>query len=225
MCRMPQRNLSLKMEPALCRMRQQGFSLKPEPALCRMRQQGFSLKPEPALYRMRHQGLSLEKEPALCRVPQPVLRRLHQQGFSLIETLVALLLFSLSFSALMQYQLALADGFQRQWQQRSAWRYAHQLLLGQPLPTGWQGQRLQQPGPAGCQLLAARVVSPAGRRAELTQLRCAEPPDGTARQRRGRYRPAGISMFKVAAGGNGTAGSRCDMFIAGRTGYSSPPEK
>ncbi|KQN64825.1 prepilin-type N-terminal cleavage/methylation domain-containing protein [Erwinia sp. B116] len=109
-------------------------------------------------------------------MPEPASDRPDQQGFSLIETLVALLLFSLSFSALMQYQLALADGFQRQWQQRSAWRNAHQLLLGQAVPGGWQGQRLQQPGPAGCQLLTARVVSPAGRRAELTQLRCAESP-------------------------------------------------
>lgn len=36
----------------------------------------------------------------------------NQLGFSLPETLVALLLFACSLTALLQYQLALAKGFQ-----------------------------------------------------------------------------------------------------------------
>lgn len=144
--------------------------MKLKPVICRPQQYSLRMQPDSDLRRAHQQGGRL--------IPEPASDRPDQQGFSLIETLVALLLFSLSFSALMQYQLALADGFQRQWQQRSAWRNAHQLLLGQAVPGGWQGQRLQQPGPAGCQLLTVRVVSPAGRRAELTQLRCAESPGG-----------------------------------------------
>lgn len=95
----------------------------------------------------------------------------NQRGFSLIETLFALLLFSLSITALMRYQQVLADGFQQQWQQRSAWRNARQLLQGNPLE-GWQAQLQQQNGPDGCQMMMAKTVSPAGRKAELVQLRC-----------------------------------------------------
>lgn len=97
--------------------------------------------------------------------------RRNQRGFSLVETLFALLLFSLSIMALMRYQLVLAEGFQQQWQQRSAWRNARQLLQGNPLE-GWQAQVQQKGGPEGCQLLMAKTVSPSGRRAELVQLRC-----------------------------------------------------
>ncbi|ROR13205.1 prepilin-type N-terminal cleavage/methylation domain-containing protein [Erwinia sp. JUb26] len=95
----------------------------------------------------------------------------NQRGFSLVETLFALLLFSITITALMRYQLVLADGFQQQWQQRSAWRNARQLLQGNPLEGG-QAQLHQESGPEGCQLLIAKTISPAGRRAELTQLRC-----------------------------------------------------
>lgn len=95
----------------------------------------------------------------------------NQQGFSLVETLFALLLFSLSITALMHYHLALAEGFQRQWQQRTALRSAWQLLQGNPLE-GWQTQLQQQTGPEGCQLLTAKTVSPAGQKAELVALRC-----------------------------------------------------
>lgn len=58
----------------------------------------------------------------------------NEQGFSLVETLFALLLFSLSFTALMHYQQALGLGFQQQWLQREAWRNAQQRLEGQQMP-------------------------------------------------------------------------------------------
>lgn len=96
---------------------------------------------------------------------------MNEQGFSLVETLFALLLFSLSFTALMQYQQALGVGFQQQWQQREAWRNALQRLEGHE-PPGWRTTLHSRGGPAGCLLLTAEVVSPAGRRAELTRLRC-----------------------------------------------------
>lgn len=94
-----------------------------------------------------------------------------QQGFSLPETLVALLLFSSSLTALMQYQLALAKGFQLQAQQREAWRYALQRFEGYQ-PQGWQTTLAQLPGAAGCPQFTAAVKSPLGRKAQLTLLRC-----------------------------------------------------
>lgn len=95
----------------------------------------------------------------------------NQMGFSLPETLVALLLFACSLTALLQYQLALAKGFQQQAQQREAWRYALQRFEGYQ-PANWQSAVVQQVGPANCPLLTATVVSPLGRQAQLTLLRC-----------------------------------------------------
>ncbi len=101
----------------------------------------------------------------------PMSRR-SQHGFSLPEVLFALLLFSLSLTALLQYQRALTLGFAQQWQQRQAWRYAAQRIEGQEI-AGWQTQLLTQPGPGGCQLLTAQVRGSLGREARLTTLRCA----------------------------------------------------
>ncbi|ATZ12494.1 prepilin-type N-terminal cleavage/methylation domain-containing protein [Erwinia amylovora] len=99
----------------------------------------------------------------------------NQRGFSLVETLFALLLFSVSLTALMKYQQVLGQGFQQHWQQREAWRQAFQRLQGN-LPvnetTGWHSQLSSRSGPAGCRLLSAQVTSPAGRQAALTQLNC-----------------------------------------------------
>lgn len=95
----------------------------------------------------------------------------NQQGFSLPETLVALLLFACSLTALMHYQLALAKGFQLQAQQREAWRYALQRFEGYQ-PDDWQSSVVQQMGPANCPLLTATVISPLGRQAQLALLQC-----------------------------------------------------
>lgn len=97
----------------------------------------------------------------------------RQQGFSLVEMLFALLLFSLSYTALLHYQQALAQSFHWQWQQREAWRQAYQRLQGKA-PPDWQTQQRTHSGPPGCRRVTALVISPAGRRAELTQLYCDE---------------------------------------------------
>ncbi|WP_455820370.1 prepilin-type N-terminal cleavage/methylation domain-containing protein [Pseudomonas cerasi] len=99
--------------------------------------------------------------------------RMQQQGFSLVEILFALLLFSLSYTALLHYQHALGQGFHWQWQQRDAWRQAFQRLEGKET-AGWQTQQQSRRGPHGCQLITVQAISPAGRRAELTQLQCDE---------------------------------------------------
>ncbi|WP_312046554.1 prepilin-type N-terminal cleavage/methylation domain-containing protein [Erwinia sp.] len=93
------------------------------------------------------------------------------QGFSLPETLVALLLFSISSLALIQYQLALGRGFQLQQQQREAVRLARQRFEGYQAP-GWQTTLEQQTLTGSCLLLTSRVISPVGAKAALSQLRC-----------------------------------------------------
>lgn len=97
----------------------------------------------------------------------------RQQGFSLPETLVALALFASSLVALMHYHTALVKGFQLQAEQKEAWRYAWQRFEGYQ-PPRWQSSLTQQPAFSGCQLLTSSVVSPLGREAKLTLLRCPE---------------------------------------------------
>lgn len=99
--------------------------------------------------------------------------RTQQQGFSLVEILFSLLLFSLSYTALLHYQQALGQGFHWQWQQSDAWRQAFQRLQGKET-AGWQTHQQSRSGPHGCQLVTVQAISPAGRRAELTQLQCDE---------------------------------------------------
>lgn len=99
--------------------------------------------------------------------------RQKQRGFSLPETLFAVLLFSLSITALLSLQRALGQGFQQQWQQREAWRQAFQRLQGNE-GSGWQSQLSSRTGPLGCQLLTAQVTSPSGRHAALTRLSCGQ---------------------------------------------------
>lgn len=84
---------------------------------------------------------------------------------------MALLLFSLSSLALVQYQLALGRSFQLQLQQREAVRLARQRFEGYQAP-GWQTTLEQQTLTGSCVLLTSRVISPAGAKAALTQLRC-----------------------------------------------------
>jgi len=99
------------------------------------------------------------------------MRSERQRGFSLAEVLFALLLFSLSLTALLQYQRVLTQGFALQWQQRQAWRYAAQRIEGLAVE-GWQTELQQQSGPEGCVLLTAQARGVLGREARLTTLRC-----------------------------------------------------
>jgi len=100
----------------------------------------------------------------------------EQDGFSLPETLVALLLFTLSFTALMHYQLALSTGAQQQMQQREAWQMAWLHFEGYQA-IGWQSSLVRQPGPTGCTLLQVTATSPLGRKAELSRLQCQSVTD------------------------------------------------
>lgn len=95
----------------------------------------------------------------------------RQHGFSLPETLVALLLLTLSISTLMRYQLVLAQGFVRQTEQREAWRQAASGFEGYQAH-GWQTELTEQAGPGGCRVRVSTATGPTGRRAQLMLLQC-----------------------------------------------------
>ncbi|MBS6058394.1 MAG: prepilin-type N-terminal cleavage/methylation domain-containing protein [Mixta calida] len=95
------------------------------------------------------------------------------RGFSVIETLLALLLFAIGLTALLHYQQALTQGFYRQWQQREAWRIAALRLQGEE-SEGWAATLQTLPGPEGCQLWQTSVARPALPLITLSQLRCDE---------------------------------------------------
>lgn len=89
------------------------------------------------------------------------------------ETLLALLLFAISLTALLHYQRMLAEGFYQQWQQREAWRVAARRLQAQE-SAGWQTSLHALPGVEVCLLWQATASRPALAAVTLTELRCEE---------------------------------------------------
>ena len=71
------------------------------------------------------------------------------RGFSVVETLLALLLFAIGLTALLHYQQALTQGFYRQWQQQEAWRIAALRLQ----------EKRAKAGPPRCKRCRGRRVS------------------------------------------------------------------
>lgn len=104
-------------------------------------------------------------------IPRVVFLMKPEAGFSLVETLLALLLFAISLTALLHYQRLLTEGFYLQWQQREAWRVAARRLQGQE-SAGWQTTLQQLPGAEGCQLWQATASRPALAAVTLSQLHC-----------------------------------------------------
>lgn len=102
---------------------------------------------------------------------KPCVSRMNsQRGFSLPEALVALLLFTLSCTTLLNYQQTLAKGFQQQVEQRESWRRAWLRFEGYQGPN-WQTS-LSQEHLQGCSMLTASAVSHGGQHASLSQLHC-----------------------------------------------------
>ncbi|ATA20832.1 prepilin peptidase dependent protein C [Gibbsiella quercinecans] len=105
-----------------------------------------------------------------------------QRGFSLLEVLVAALLFAVSLLGLLQYQQVLLQGFQRQWQYRQAWALAHRQLesvaaSGQtenaaPLPAGWQADMQRVIVDPPCQRVVVRIRTPLRQEAALSRWFC-----------------------------------------------------
>ncbi|QIZ52210.1 prepilin-type N-terminal cleavage/methylation domain-containing protein [Dickeya zeae] len=105
-------------------------------------------------------------------------------GFSLPETLVAMLLFAVSLTGLLQYHQVLQQSLLHQMQQRQAWRLAHQKLEGEnvgpvlssPLvPAGWGVNRTEQAYPPFCRRITVTVVTPYRYRAALSRWFCDAP--------------------------------------------------
>ncbi|AXW87112.1 hypothetical protein AU509_04585 [Lonsdalea britannica] len=112
----------------------------------------------------------------------------NQSGFSLLETLIAALLFAVSLTGLLQYHLILQRSLQYQWQQRQAWRWVNEQLEAQDagvpvqtvtasLPEGWTSSLNVQPYGPQCQRVTAAVVTPRHYSASLTRWLCYPPTD------------------------------------------------
>lgn len=76
------------------------------------------------------------------------------RGFSLPETLLALLLLSLTISALLRYQQAIMQGYNRQWQHQALWSALWLRLQDEPVAE-WQIDLQKHSGPPGCELRMA----------------------------------------------------------------------
>ena len=115
-----------------------------------------------------------------------------QQGFSLIEVLIAALLFAVSLLGLLQYHQVLLQAFQRQWQYQQAWLLAHQQLeilhasSGRvdnvdsmldntlALPVNWQRQIEIEPTQPGCWRRTVKIYTPLRQQAELSRWYCSQ---------------------------------------------------
>lgn len=100
---------------------------------------------------------------------------LRQRGGTLPETLVALALFSIVLTLLLNDFRVVRQGFEAQWQTRQAWRYALEQAEPDPpaLPESWQSDRQQRPC-GSCQCISVRVISPQGRYGQISKMLC--PP-------------------------------------------------
>ncbi len=102
-----------------------------------------------------------------------------QYGFSLLEVLIALLLYSVSLLGLLQYHQVLLQAFHRHWQAREAWSLAHQNLdifsvrgsFNETAKPGWK-QYIRVSTRGECQQVSALVITPHNLRAELSRWLC-----------------------------------------------------
>lgn len=97
----------------------------------------------------------------------------RERGFSMVEVLLAMMLLVMIVTALAGYHRALAARFVVFNQYRQLWHHAwnQTLLSTKSLPAGWQASR-GQTTLAGCVSITVTLISPLGRRGELTRLHC-----------------------------------------------------
>lgn len=107
-----------------------------------------------------------------------------ESGLSLPETLLAMLLLSVSLLGLLHYYQSLSQGFSRQWQVRQAWSEAYDQLesfavtgKGKSLDKkGWRAQITQSPATADCQQVTAVIETPLRYTSQLSRWIC-QPAD------------------------------------------------
>ncbi|WP_409309700.1 prepilin-type N-terminal cleavage/methylation domain-containing protein [Pectobacterium sp. B1J-3] len=123
-----------------------------------------------------------------------------QCGFSLVETLVAALLLTVSLLGLLQYHQVLQESFLHQWQQRQAWQQVVQQLEAYDAGVtytmgfndntgpshgvngnsasviaserGWQSSLSEQRITAECRKVTATMITPRNYQAQLTRWFC-----------------------------------------------------
>ncbi|MBM3073081.1 prepilin-type N-terminal cleavage/methylation domain-containing protein [Lelliottia sp. RWM.1] len=96
-----------------------------------------------------------------------------QKGFSMVEVLLAMMLLVLIVTALSGYHRELAVRFTVFNQYRELWHNAwnQSQLEAKALPEGWQVNR-EQTTQSGCVSITVTLISPLGRRGEMTRLHC-----------------------------------------------------
>ncbi len=96
-----------------------------------------------------------------------------QKGFSMVEVLLAMMILVVVVTALSGYHRALAARFATLNQYRQLWHNAWSLsqLSTFALPAGWQASRVQTTH-ARCVSITVTLISPLGRRGEMTRLHC-----------------------------------------------------
>ena len=98
---------------------------------------------------------------------------LRQKGFSLPEVLLAMVLLVMVVTALGGFHRALTADFAIWNQYRALWRHAWlQTQSDAPVSRpGWLVQRLQT-SDAGCVSISATIISPSGKKGQMTRLHC-----------------------------------------------------
>ncbi|MEH0887241.1 prepilin-type N-terminal cleavage/methylation domain-containing protein [Enterobacter sp. UNJFSC 003] len=97
----------------------------------------------------------------------------RENGFSLVEVLLAMMLLVVIVTALSGYHRALAVRFSMLNQYRELWHsvWNQAQLKASTLPPGWQVNRVQTMQ-SGCVSITVTLISPLGRRGEITRLHC-----------------------------------------------------
>lgn len=101
----------------------------------------------------------------------------YQTGFSLVDTLIALLLFTITVNGLVNYQQAQLSRFNYYRESQQAWHITQQILDCYPaklpiLPNGWQASTQIIASLKQCHLIKAQTTTKRGVQAVLQRWYC-----------------------------------------------------
>lgn len=105
------------------------------------------------------------------------INRHYQTGFSMIDTLIALLLFTITLHGLVNYQQAQLSRFSYYSESQQAWQITQQILDCYPatlsiLPNGWQASTRIIGSSKQCHLIEAQTTTRRGAQAVLQRWYC-----------------------------------------------------